>query len=1160
MFDAGAVADDDGRAVIRLGLANGLERLGGIGTHGDLCDIHIAVAHGHQAEVLLLRDLAAGGELGDSRGSGGLGGLSAGVGVHLGIQHQHIDVLAGGQHMIQSAVADVIRPAVAAERPHGLLGQELFIIADELGLVALVAGHRRQQCIGSHAGLGGAFGLVDIVFAHIGGHALVGQRLRGGLELPLDGILPQQIAVGVLGVVLEQAHRPSGAAAVAVGAVGGAGGGTAVGGGAAGGIGDVHMVAEQLGHQLDIGRLAAARARAGELEVGLGELGGLDALIADGILLDGDGLHGVFPIRCLTKLALQRLHGQCLLPGGANIHAAAAARAVIGGNLHTILILSQTCGFLGLEARGSVLGLIFVQQHGADGGVGADEGALVALDALGHIPLGDIDRRAALFVLGGAGVPCAVLQAVLLHDGHGQAVALLAVHHIHDLADEVGSLALHGRVLGTRPCCGDGHLHQLVDAVLDGGIVHVHHGLTLFLVIGLIDGVLHLGHGLLQRDNLGQLEERGLQNGVGAAAQSQLAGDFDGVDGVELRLLLRQSALHGGREILLQTLGIPRAVQQEHAALLQVLHHVVLVDIGGVVAGHEIGGLNQIRGADGSLPEAQMALRQAAGLLGVVDEVRLTVEIRGMADDLDGVLVGTHRAVAAHAPELRAGLTVGRGVDVAGDGQGGVGHIVHDAHGEVVLGAVLLQVIQHGDDLAGGGILAAQAVAAAHDGHVAALRLVDGADVLIQRLAHSAGLLGAIQHRQLMAGRGHGGKELVGGEGAVQVDIQQSDLFTLGGQVVDGLLGRLGGAAHQHHHALGIGRTIIIKQPVLPARQLADCGHVVLHRIGNRRNLLVARLAALEEDVGVHGRAAGGGMLGVQRVAAEGAQRIHIHQRAQILVVECLDLLNLVAGAEAVEEMQERHTAVDGTQVCHRAQVHDLLRGGGCQQRKAGAAHAHHIAVVAEDGQRVGGQGAGGDMEHARQHFARDFIHIGDHQQQALRRGVGRRQRTGLQRAVYRAGRAALGLHLHHLHGLAEQVLLAVGGPLVHMLRHGRGRRDGENARHLRKCVGYIRGGFVAVHDDSFVFVHNLLSFVILAAQCRLWSLLSIITGFSADSQSRYANRHFTISYIPPLRRGYTLCGFPVSIRFYLFFTTRKAAVCTYCLICRSHRWGYKKS
>ena len=82
------------------------------------------------------------------------------------------------------------------------------------------------------------------------------------------------------------------------------------------------------------------------------------------------------------------------------------------------------------------------------------------------------------------------------------------------------------------------------------------------------NGKYHVLHGVLHGDDIGQLEEGGLQNGVGAAAQTQLTGDLDGVDGVEPGFLLRQGALHGSGQVLLQTLGVPRAVQQEHAALL----------------------------------------------------------------------------------------------------------------------------------------------------------------------------------------------------------------------------------------------------------------------------------------------------------------------------------------------------------------------------------------------------------------------------------------------------------------------------------------------------------------------------------------------------------------------------------------------------------------
>ena len=97
--------------------------------------------------------------------------------------------------------------------------------------------------------------------------------------------------------------------------------------------------------------------------------------------------------------------------------------------------------------------------------------------------------------------------------------------------------------------------------------------------------------------------------------------------------------------------------------------------------------------------------------------------------------------------------------------------------------------------------------------------------------------------------------------------------------------------------------------------------------------------------------------------------------------------------------------------------------------REAGLAAGHHIGVVAEDRQRVRRQRARRDVHDERRQLAGDLVHVGDHQQQALRRGERRRQRAGLQRAVDGAGGAALGLHLGHLRDRAPEVLAPLARP-----------------------------------------------------------------------------------------------------------------------------------
>ena len=85
------------------------------------------------------------------------------------------------------------------------------------------------------------------------------------------------------------------------------------------------------------------------------------------------------------------------------------------------------------------------------------------------------------------------------------------------------------------------------------------------------------------------------------------------------------------------------------------------------------------------MSEAQVGLGNAAGLLGVILEVSLGVLVGVVADDLDGVLVGTHGAVGTKAPELAGDDGLAGGDDVLAHGQGQVGDVIVDADSEVVL-------------------------------------------------------------------------------------------------------------------------------------------------------------------------------------------------------------------------------------------------------------------------------------------------------------------------------------------------------------------------------------------------------------------------------------------------------------------------------------------
>src|SRR5699024_9314263 len=234
---------------------------------------------------------------------------------------------------------------------------------------------------------------------------------------------------------------------------------------------------------------------------------------------------------------------------------------------------------------------------------------------------------------------------------------------------------------------------------------------------------------------------------------------------------------------------------------------------------------------DGLVAKAQVADGDAAGLLRVILEVGLDVLVGVVADDLDRVLVGADGAVAAQTPELALLGALcggdGGGLDL---GQGQEGHIVGDADGEQLLGLILGQLGVNGEDGGRRGVLAAQAVAAAGDDDVVLAGLTQGSGhIQVQGLAQGAGLLGAVQHGDLLGGLGQDLQQGSGDPGTVQADLDDADLLAAGVQVVDDLVGHVADGAHGHDDAVCVGCAVVVEQVVVGADLLVDLGHVLLN-------------------------------------------------------------------------------------------------------------------------------------------------------------------------------------------------------------------------------------------------------------------------------------------------------------------------------------------
>ena len=167
-----------------------------------------------------------------------------------------------------------------------------------------------------------------------------------------------------------------------------------------------------------------------------------------------------------------------------------------------------------------------------------------------------------------------------------------------------------------------------------------------------------------------------------------------------------------------------------------------------------------------------------------------------------------------------------------------------------------------------------------------------------------------------------------------------------------------------------------------------------------------------------------------------GANQFIINHGAHIVFGQFFHFHHFVRCAEAVENVQKRYTRFEGGGLGNQREIHHFLHRTGEQLRKTGAACRHHVAVVAENGQRLRRHRPRRNVEHRAGQLARNFVHIGYHQQQPLRSGESGRQRTGGQCAVNRTRRATFGLHFNHSGNGSPNVRFVFGRFLVSHFPH----------------------------------------------------------------------------------------------------------------------------
>ena len=144
-------------------------------------------------------------------------------------------------------------------------------------------------------------------------------------------------------------------------------------------------------------------------------------------------------------------------------------------------------------------------------------------------------------------------------------------------------------------------------------------------------------------------------------------------------------------------------------------------------------------------------------------------------------------------------------------GERGEGHVVDDADGEVVLGLGELEVFVDGNDLRGGGVVRAEAVATAHDEGCVFGAIEGFLDVEVEGFTVGTGLLGAVEHGDALGRLGHGCEEVLDREGAVEVYAHEADLFALCAEVVDGFACGFGSRAHEDDDAVGLVVAVVVE-------------------------------------------------------------------------------------------------------------------------------------------------------------------------------------------------------------------------------------------------------------------------------------------------------------------------------------------------------------
>ena len=261
---------------------------------------------------------------------------------------------------------------------------------------------------------------------------------------------------------------------------------------------------------------------------------------------------------------------------------------------------------------------------------------------------------------------------------------------------------------------------------------------------------------------------------------------------------------------------------------------------------------------------------------------------------------------------------------------------------------------------------------------------------------------------------------------------------------------------------------VVIEKLIVGADLSIDFIHVFFYNSRKLFIIFVRSFFCLEEDVRVLSGTFLVWVFRVHRVFAELSDRIHISHVFQGFGIPSGNLLVFVRGSESVKEMQERNFPFDCRQMSNSAQVHNFLWIGGSQHRKTGLTACINVLMVAKDAQRMGSQCTGRNVDNARKQLPCDFIHIRDHEQQALRSSVSGSQRTSRQRAVNCTGSTSFRLHFYDLDRFPKNVFHTRSSPFISDFCHVGRRSNRVDCSDFSKGIRNMSGSGITIHSFHF--------------------------------------------------------------------------------------------